>query len=88
MSTVGELGSLGYIAYDSQRVRTYDSQRVRTPVALHIDLDQAKVDFGKSILHFTTDLLRLHVFIQAFPYDYDCNCDMLKYLNLLNKLFL
>ena len=29
-----------------------------------------------------TDMLRLHTLIKAFPYYYDSNCDMLKYLNM------
>ena len=27
-------------------------------------------------------LIRLHVLVKAFPYEYHCNCDMLKYLKL------
>ena len=55
--------------------------------ALNIDLDQADPGFGISPYRFVKQLLRLHVLTQAFPYDYDCNCDMLKYLKLRNMSF-
>ena len=29
-----------------------------------------------------TKMLRLHTLIKAFPYYYNCNCDMLKYLDM------
>ena len=55
--------------------------------ALNIDLDQTDPFFGKSPYYFVKEILRLHVLIQAFPYDYDCNCDMLKYIKLRNMPF-
>ena len=53
--------------------------------ALHINLNHIKL--GSSCLN-TTKLLtsiemhRLIIFITVFKYEYDCNCDMLKYLEL------
>ena len=55
--------------------------------ALNIDLYQAIPGFGISPNHFVKELLRLHVLIQEFPYDYVCNCDMIKYLKLLDMPF-
>ena len=50
--------------------------------ALNFDLNQRFND--SSIIHPTfNQLIRLHVLI-SFPYKYDCNCDMLKYLKLQN----
>ena len=46
--------------------------------ALNIDLDQEDPGFGIYPYNFVKELFRLHVLIQAFPYEYDCNCDMIK----------
>ena len=56
-------------------------------VALDFDLNKndQHVHNGKPLT--VQGLLVLHVLIQAFPYEYDCNCDMFKYLNFLNSDF-
>ena len=50
--------------------------------SLEIDLNHV----DNCLCSFITNvhLIRLHLLIQEFPYDYDCNCDMDKYLKLQN----
>ena len=53
-------------------------------VALDININRIDQDISKENLT-SQGLLILHVLIQAFQYDYDCNCDMLKYIDLLKS---
>ena len=53
--------------------------------ALQIDLNH--IELGSACLNATkiltsVEMHRLIIFIKVFRYEYDCNCDMLKYLNL------
>ena len=54
-------------------------------VAFNIDLNHTDLFLRNPIYHTVGGLFRLHILIQAFPYDYDCNCDMLKYVTLLKS---
>ena len=55
--------------------------------ALNIDLNNWPITFTSSNVPTFPKLLRLIVLIKAFPYEYDCNCDMLTYLKLQNSVF-
>ena len=50
--------------------------------ALNYDLNNINQGISRLKLPKDTELLRLQVLIKAFPYEYDCNCDMEKYLKL------
>ena len=53
-------------------------------VVSDIDINGTDQDTSKEKL-MSEGLLILHILIQAYPYDYDCNCDMLKYIDLLKS---
>ena len=53
--------------------------------ALNIDLNENNQSLTTIKLLTYKKLLRLHVLIQSFHYNYDCNCDMEKYLKLQNS---
>ena len=54
-------------------------------VALDIDLNKKDQHVGNEKPLTIQGFLILHILIQAFPYNYDCNCDLFKYLNLLDS---
>ena len=56
-------------------------------VALDIDLNKKDQHVGNEKPITIQGFLIVHVLIQAFHYNYDCNCDMFKYLNLLDLDF-
>ena len=54
--------------------------------AFNIDLNRTDIkdiNLREPKFYKEYELIRLHVLIKAFPYEYDCNCDMIKYLKLL-----
>ena len=48
--------------------------------ALEIDLNE--IDMSKRSYFTPKSIFHLHVLIQAFPYEYNCNCEMMKYIKL------
>ena len=53
-------------------------------ITLNIDLDYVENSSFTSFVLTNVKLFSLHLFFQTFPYEYESNCDMEKYLKLQN----